>query len=218
MKGAFAEDSGGAHTDLQLARASAAGDGSAFQELYRRHHRRVYCLCLRMLGSATDAEDLTQEIFLQLYRKIATFKGTAAFSTWLHRIAKNTLFMHLRKIHRRPQEEFTEEEEMERTSAAARSHVTRADINLIDLERAVCCLAPGYRAVFVLHDAEGYEHHEIAQMLGIAVGTVKSQLHKARSKLRHLLVRKRPLFAGRLTIPFPSPRRRAADDDRHSVR
>ena len=174
-------------TDLELAQASAAGDVSAYEELYRRHHRKVYSLCLRMLGNVPDAEDLTQEVFLQLYRKIGTFKGAAALSTWLYRLTVNRVLMHVR-THRRQQEgQLHEGEEIAQTEAMKQPQRDGSIIDRIDLERAIRRLPPGYRAVFLLHDVEGYEHDEIARLLGIAVGTTKSQLHKARMKLRELL-------------------------------
>lgn len=174
-------------TDVELAQASAAGDVSAFEELYRRHRRKVYSLCLRMLGNVPDAEDLTQEVFLQLYRKIGTFKGAAALSTWLYRLTVNRVLMYVRTHHRQQEEQLHEGEEIAQTEAMKRPRQDGSIIDRIDLERAIRRLPPGYRAVFLLHDVEGYEHDEIARLLGIAVGTTKSQLHKARMKLRELL-------------------------------
>ncbi|GBC81616.1 ECF RNA polymerase sigma factor SigE [bacterium HR10] len=174
-------------TDVALAQASAAGDMSAFEELYRRHRRKVYSLCLRMLGNVPDAEDLTQEVFLQLYRKIGSFKGAAALSTWLYRLTVNRVLMYLRTHRRQQEEQLHEGEEIAQTEAMKRPRRDGSIIDRIDLERAIRRLPPGYRAVFLLHDMEGYEHEEIARLLGIAVGTAKSQLHKARMKLRELL-------------------------------
>ncbi|GBC76892.1 ECF RNA polymerase sigma factor SigE [bacterium HR08] len=174
-------------TDVELAQASAAGDVSAFEELYRRHRRKVYSLCLRMLGNVPDAEDLTQEVFLQLYRKIGTFKGTAALSTWLYRLTVNKVLMYVRTHRRKHREQLTEGEEIAQREAMIRPRQNGSLSDRIDLERAIRRLPPGYRAVFLLHDVEGYEHDEIARILGITVGTTKSQLHKARMKLRELL-------------------------------
>ncbi len=182
-------------TDVELAQASAAGDVSAFEELYRRHRRKVYSLCLRMLGNVPDAEDLTQEVFLQLYRKIGTFKGTAALSTWLYRLTVNMVLMHLRTARRKHQEQPAEDEEIDRVEGRIWPVPDGSIIDRIDLERAIRRLPPGYRAVFLLHDVEGYEHEEIADILGIAVGTTKSQLHKARLRLRKLLGRTRPFVS-----------------------
>jgi RNA polymerase sigma-70 factor (ECF subfamily) len=167
------------------------GDAEAFEGLYSLHKRRVYSLCLRMTGNAAEAEDLTQEAFLQLYRKIATFRGESAFSTWLHRLAVNVVLMRLRK---KGLPEVSLEETLEpqqesgpRKDFGTRDSVLAGSIDRITLERAIERLPPGYRIVFVLHDIEGYEHNEIAEMLGCSIGNSKSQLHKARMKLRDLL-------------------------------
>jgi len=178
-----------------LAQASAAGDVSAFEELYRRHQRKVYSLCLRMLGNVPDAEDVTQEVFIQLYRKSGTFRGTASLSTWLYRLTVNTVLMHLRTNRRKQREQPAENEELERVEGWIWTRPDGSVIDRIDLERAIRRLPPGYRAVFLLHDVEGYEHEEIADILGIAVGTTKSQLHKARLRLRKLLGRKSPFIS-----------------------
>src|SRR5580692_11390148 len=173
-----------------LARAQA-GDHAAFAQLYALHKRRVYSLCLRMLGNVAEAEDLTQEAFLQLYRKIATFRGDSAFSTWLHRLAVNVVLMHLRKkgLPQVSLEETLEpsQEDGPRKDIGARDLMLSGSIDRVTLERAVSDLPPGYRLVFVLHDVEGYEHNEIADMLECSIGNSKSQLHKARMKLRDLL-------------------------------
>lgn len=173
--------------DWQLVRASAAGDEQAFEQLYRRYSRRVYSLCLRILGNPADAEDVTQEVFLQLFRKLGTFRGDAAFTTWLHRMTVNAALMHLRKSVVRHEEAQADEQIRGLTDARAHERGALPLIDRIALERAIQQLPPGYRTVFVLHDVEGYEHEEIARMLGISVGTTKSQLHKARMKLRQML-------------------------------
>lgn len=168
-----------------------AGDAGAFATLYSLHKRRVYSLCLRMLGNVAEAEDLTQEAFLQLYRKIGTFRGDSAFSTWLHRLAVNVVLMHLRKkgLPQVSLEETLEpsQEDGPRKDIGARDLTLTGSIDRVTLERAVENLPPGYRLVFVLHDVEGYEHNEIAEMLDCSIGNSKSQLHKARMKLRDLL-------------------------------
>jgi len=169
-------------TDLELAAQSAAGDVAAFEQLYERHRRRVYSLCLRMVGDVTEAEDITQEVFLQVFRKIGTFRGEAALTTWFHRLAVNHVLMHWRKRGIRS-EETTEEGDV---GGIARPYPLSI-LDRIALEQAIQKLPPGYRLVFLLHDVEGYEHEEIAAMLGCSVGTSKSQLHKARLKLRSLL-------------------------------
>ena len=167
------------------------GDGASFEILYNMHKRRVYSLCLRMLGNVAEAEDLTQEAFLQLHRKISTFRGDSAFSTWLHRMAVNVVLMHLRKkgLPLVSLEETLEptQEDGPRKDFGTRDLALSGSIDRVTLERAVEELPPGYRMVFVLHDVEGYEHNEIAGMLGCSIGNSKSQLHKARMRLRGLL-------------------------------
>jgi RNA polymerase sigma-70 factor (ECF subfamily) len=170
-----------------LARAQA-GDHHAFAQLYSLHKRRIYSLCLRMVGNTAEAEDLTQEAFLQLYRKIATFRGDSAFSTWLHRLAINVVLMQLRKkglavISLDEAMEPAQEERAGRNFGAP-DLTLAGTIDRMALERAVHNLPAGYRLIFVLHDIEGYEHNEIASMLDCSIGNSKSQLHKARLKLR----------------------------------
>lgn len=177
--------------NVQLA---AGGDMAAFEEIYRTYNRRVYTLCLRMTRNVAEAEDLTQEVFIQLFRKLKTFRGESLFTTWLHRLTVNAVLMHFRKSAVRL-DRMTEEYE-----DAVNGFVNRAAnmsgtsiIDQISLHEAVEQLAPGYRAVFILHDIEGYEHQQISEILKCAVGTSKSQLHKARMKLRRLLNRKKPV-------------------------
>ena len=167
------------------------GDESAFQSLYDRHKRRVYSLCLRMTANTAEAEDLTQEAFLQLYRKIGTFRGESAFSTWLHRLSVNVVLMHLRKksLPVVSLEETTQvgEEDTPKKDFGAEDLSLAGSIDRLQLQKAVENLPPGYRTIFVLHDIEGYEHNEIAGIVGCSIGNSKSQLHKARMKLRDLL-------------------------------
>ena len=166
------------------------GDAEAFALLYGLHKRRVYSLCLRMTANSAKAEDLTQEAFLQLFRKIGTFRGESAFSTWLHRMAVNVVLMQLRKksLPVVPLEETLEnEEEVPKKELGAQDPVLSGSIDRLRLQRAVEALPPGYRRIFVLHDVEGYEHNEIAAIVGCSVGNSKSQLHKARMKLRESL-------------------------------
>jgi RNA polymerase sigma-70 factor (ECF subfamily) len=180
----------GTKTDLSLAQAAGWGDMGAFEELYNRHHRRVYSLCLRMLQNPVEAEDLTQEVFIQLYRKIGSFRGDSAFTTWLHRMTVNQVLMHFRKRSVKF-EKTTEEGETPIQVVSGTEDPNRMKIiDKIALDNAIEQLPPGYRSVFVLHDIEGYEHEEIANLLGCSVGTSKSQLHKARLKLRRLLKKK----------------------------
>jgi len=180
-------------SEAEAIEKAKGGDAIAFEILYGLHKRRVYSLCLRMTGNTAEAEDLTQEAFLQLYRKIGTFRGESAFSTWLHRLSVNVVLMHLRK---KGLPEVSLEETLEAQSEdgpkkeiGRRDDVLYGSIDRIGLDRALQDLAPGYRMIFVLHDIEGYEHNEIATMLGCSIGNSKSQLHKARMKLRALLPR-----------------------------
>jgi RNA polymerase sigma-70 factor, ECF subfamily len=176
------------------------GDAEAFESLYHLHKRRVYSLCLRMTANTAAAEDLTQEAFLQLFRKIATFRGESAFSTWLHRMAVNVVLMQLRKkgLPLVPLEDTVEtEEETHKKEPGADDARLAGSIDRLQLQHAIEDLPPGYRAVFLLHDVEGYEHNEIARMVGCSIGNSKSQLHKARMKLRELLKTSRAEKASR---------------------
>ena len=166
------------------------GDAEAFETLYDLHKRRVYSLCLRMTANAAMAEDLTQEAFLQLFRKIGTFRGESAFSTWLHRMAVNVVLMQLRKkgLPLTPLDDtMPTQEDSPKKEPGGEDLRLAGSIDRLRLEDAVGALPPGYRTVFVLHDVEGYEHNEIAEMVGCSIGNSKSQLHKARMKLRELL-------------------------------
>ncbi|MHB8525635.1 MAG: RNA polymerase sigma factor [Candidatus Acidiferrales bacterium] len=173
-------------------RLAQQGDAAAFERIYQLHNRRVYSLCLRMVGNTAEAEDLTQEAFLQLFRKIATFRGESAFSTWLHRLAVNVVLMRLRKKtgSETSLEEVTEPDE---ETGGPRRDFGGPDLGLsgsidrVNLQRAIDQLPAGYKSVFVLHDVQGYEHNEIAEIMGCSIGNSKSQLHKARMRLRDLL-------------------------------
>ena len=173
-------------------RLAQAGDAAAFEFLYRLHSRRVYALCLRMVNNPADAEDLTQEAFLQLFRKISSFRGESAFSTWLHRMTVNVVLMRLRKK-TLPVASLDETTEPDEDTGGPRKDIGAPDLRLsgavdrVNLERSVEKLPPGYRTVFMLHDVQGYEHNEIADIMGCSVGNSKSQLHKARTRLRELL-------------------------------
>jgi len=173
-------------------RRAQQGDAEAFEDLYRRHKGRVYSLCLRMLGNAAEAEDMTQEAFLQLFRKIHTFRGESAFSTWLHRLSVNVVLMHLRRkvlpqISLDETIETDEPGEGVKREPGAEDPLLVGSLDRVALDDAIGQLPPGYRMVFVLHDVEGFEHNEIAVMLGCSIGNSKSQLHKARLRLRELL-------------------------------
>jgi len=184
-------------SDYELSQASSKGDMAAFEEVYNRHHRRVYAICLRMLKNANEAEDLTQDVFIQLHRKIGSFRGDSAFTTWLHRLTVNQVLMHFRKRTVK-MEKVTDEGETPVQIVKGSEKPSRMPVvDKIAIENAIKELPNGYRNVFILHDIEGFEHEEVARILGCSVGTSKSQLHKARLKLRKLLQRKAPprLFA-----------------------
>jgi RNA polymerase sigma-70 factor, ECF subfamily len=179
-----------AASETQLIARAKEGDEAAFEALFETHKRRVYSLCLRMTGNTAEAEDLTQEAFLQLFRKISTFRGESAFSTWLHRLAVNVVLMHLRKKGLQQvslDEVDTSQEEPVKREYRDDDRRLMGSIDRIGLARAIAELPPGYRTVFVLHDIEGYEHNEIAEIMDCSVGNSKSQLHKARMKLRDWL-------------------------------
>lgn len=175
------------NSDLALAIAAGKGDMSAFETLYERHNRRVYSLCLRMTQNAAEAEDLAQEAFIQLFRKIGSFRGDSAFTTWLHRLTVNQCLMHFRKRSVKLEKTTEEGETPIQIVSGTENPNSMPVVDRIALDNALTQLPPGYRTVFVLHDVEGHEHEEIAKMLGVAVGTSKSQLHKARMKLRKIL-------------------------------
>jgi RNA polymerase sigma-70 factor, ECF subfamily len=163
------------------------GDLPPFEELFKLHHGKVYAVCLRMTGNTAEAEDLSQEVFVQVFRKLGTFRGESAFRTWLHRLTVNHVLMYFRKSRRR-REQLTEDGELPELIVKGRNELMSLPIlDRLALDEAIVKLSPGYRAVFVLHDVEGLQHLEIANLLGCSVGTSKSQLHKARMKMRRLL-------------------------------
>lgn len=176
--------------DYDLTQAAAAGDMGAFEEVYQRHHRRVYSICLRMLQNAHEAEDLTQDVFIQLYRKIGSFRGDSAFTTWLHRMTVNQVLMHFRKRNVKFEKVTEEGETPDQVVVGTSDPEKMRIVDKIALENAIDQLPDGYKNVFVLHDVEGFEHEEVARILGCSVGTSKSQLHKARLKLRKLIKKK----------------------------
>jgi RNA polymerase sigma-70 factor (ECF subfamily) len=181
-------------SEQEVIHGAKQGDPDCFEFLYNLHKRHVYALCFRITHNTAEAEDLTQEVFLQLFRKVATFRGDSAFSTWLHRVAVNVALMHLRKkclpAIAEPLETQTAEGVKKEIGAADESLAVAID--RIVLERSVQRLPPGYKVVFLLHDVEGYEHKEIARMMRCSIGNSKSQLHKARLKLRSHLQMERP--------------------------
>jgi RNA polymerase sigma-70 factor (ECF subfamily) len=179
--------------EAEAIQRAQAGDPAVFDHLYRLHNQRVYTLCLRMVRDTAEAEDLTQEAFLLLFRKIHTFRGESAFSTWLHRLAVNLVLMRLRKK-RLPVVSIEAIPDPEDGSAPPRTLelgasdlVLEGVIDRINLERCIQRLPAGFRRVFLLHDIQGYRHREIAELLGRSVGDSKSQLHKARKRLRESL-------------------------------
>jgi len=179
--------------EAQLIRMAQRGDAGAFERLYRLHSARVYALCMRMLRNPDEAEDLTQEVFLHVFRKIQGFRGASAFSTWLHRVTVNTVLMRIRgsKLAKAAQAKDTPEGSDE--NGNARRELGAPDLHLegymdrVALENAIKQLPPRCKLMFVLYDVQGYAHGEIARLLGCSVGNAKSQLHKARVRLRKLL-------------------------------
>jgi RNA polymerase sigma-70 factor (ECF subfamily) len=174
----------GSSSDADLLSAFRAGDAGAFEALYRRHASRVYSLACRIGGSPEDGEDLLQEIFLQAYRKIGSFKGDSALGTWLYRLALNHCLDFVRSRQAKVNK-LTETLDADTSFEPAARRDT--PIARLDLDRALMRLPDGCREAFVLHDVEGLDHKEVAERLGIAEGTSKSQVFKARLKLRALL-------------------------------
>jgi RNA polymerase sigma-70 factor, ECF subfamily len=177
------------HSDL--IRQAQQGDSEAFAALFHAHKTRIYSVCLRMTNNTAEAEDLTQEAFLQVFRKIETFRGASAFSTWLHRLAVNTVLMRLRKKSLRQvalDEPYggADGATMHREYGAKDDRLTGC-LDRLALASAISALPHGCRTMFLLHEVEGYEHQEIADMLGCSVGNSKSQLHKAKRRIRELL-------------------------------
>jgi RNA polymerase sigma-70 factor (ECF subfamily) len=173
--------------DLALVARCRQGDLGAFEELYRTYAARLFSLACRMLGNTADAEDLLQEIFLTAHRKLESFRGDSSLGTWLYRLATNQCLDHLRsRAARAGSVTGTLDDEPALDDAGSRGLAERT-VAKMDLERALARLPEGCRAAFVLHDIEGLEHREVAEVLGIAEGTSKSQVHKARLRLRALL-------------------------------
>lgn len=175
--------------ERQLISRAIEGDQQAFAELFEAHRNHVYSLYLRMTGNVAEAEDLTQDAFIQVFRKLATFRGDAALSTWIYRVAVNTALMHFRKkslcqvsLEPRP------DAPKERREFCQHDGRLRDTVDRIALTRAISELPHGYRTIFLLHDVEGYGHQEIAELLKCSVGNSKSQLHKARLRIRESLL------------------------------
>jgi RNA polymerase sigma-70 factor (ECF subfamily) len=169
--------------DSDLVERCRRREAGAFDELYRLHSTRVYNLACRFAGNQGDGEDLLQEVFVQVFRKLDSFKGDSALGTWIYRLATNHCLDSVRSREGRSRQVTDQLDDA--SAAPAASRPMRAE--RIDLERAIARLPAGYRAAFVLHDVEGFEHHEVADLLGIAEGTSKSQVHKARLKIREYL-------------------------------
>lgn len=165
-----------------------AGDTEAFRDVYTQHSVRLYNLCRRMSGSEAEAEDLLQEVFLQAYRKLASFRGDSSLGTWLYRMATNLCLDRLRSRQGRADQR-TDSLDAEGAGEPLRLSATRPDsvIERLDLERAIRQLPASYRAAFLLHDLEGFDHREVGGIMGIAEGTSKSLVHKARLRLRAML-------------------------------
>jgi RNA polymerase sigma-70 factor, ECF subfamily len=177
-------------TDLDLVRRAQQGDSDAFSSLFYAHKARIYSVCLRMTNNTAEAEDLTQDAFLQVFRKLQTFRGDSALSTWLYRIAVNTVLMHFRKKALRQvslDEPYSQDAKMVRREYGSKDDRLTGSVDRIALARAIKELPAGYRTIFLLHEVEGYEHQEIAQLLDCSVGNSKSQLHKAKLRIRELL-------------------------------
>jgi RNA polymerase sigma-70 factor (ECF subfamily) len=174
--------------DRELVQRCRRGELGAFEELYKRYGSRLYTVAYRMTGSAADAEDLLQDVFLQAYRRLDSYRGEAALGTWLHRLAVNACLDFVRSKHGRRQRVTDTVENLDALEAPANGPWRgEAALDRMDLERAIAQLPPSYRRAFLLHDVEGLEHHEVGEALGIAEGTSKSLLFKARTRLRSLL-------------------------------
>jgi len=178
-------------TEAEAIRKAKDGDAAAFAYLYQANCRRVYGLCLRMIKNPTEAEDLTQQAFLQVYRKISTFRGESGFSTWLHRVTVNVVLMHIRR--KKPTEALAEDLARHSSAGEGSRECGSSDTSMLgaierlNLKRAISKLPAGYKKLFLLHEVFGYGHNEIAGLLGCSTGCSKSQLHKARKRLRRLL-------------------------------
>ena len=188
-------------TRMLCRNATSRGRAQPFEEIFQLHHRRVYSLCLRMTGNSTEAEDLTQDVFVQVFRKLGSFRGESAFTTWLHRMTVNQVLMHFRKNHVK-KEQLTEDGEMPVRILVDLNRLNRSPVlDRLALHEAIAQLPHGYRMVLVLHDVEGLEHSEIASLLGCSIGTSKSQLHRARMKMRLLLRRRTTQTSNEIDTP-----------------
>lgn len=179
--------------DFELIRRAQDGDSGAFATLFQTHKARIYSLCLRMTNNGAEAEDLTQDTFVQVFRHLSSFRGNSAFSTWLYRIAVNTVLMHFRRNKSLQLSlddawyQSAEGDKPVKREYGLRDSRLDSSVMRVALGRAISRLPAGARTVFILHAIEGYQHHEVASFLGCSVGTSKSQLHKAEEKLRNML-------------------------------
>ena len=176
---------------LQI-KLATEGNNECFECLYQKYARRIFAICKRMVNDESIAQDLVQETFLCAFRRLNTFRGESLFSTWLHRIAVNAALMYIRRTKIDPCAKSVEiqpldQEDFQREFFTVRDHHLMDTADRIRLERAVGMFPPGYRIMFILHDIEGYEHREIAAIVGCSAGNTKSQLHKARKRLRQIL-------------------------------
>jgi RNA polymerase sigma-70 factor, ECF subfamily len=191
--------------EADIIRRAQEGDPEAFGALFQKHKTRVYALCLRMTRNTAEAEDLTQEAFLHVFRKLSAFRADSALSTWLYRVTVNTVLMHFRKkslVTVSVEKPTTNEQSGTPTPREFPSTDVRLAgcVDRVALNRALAELPNGYRKIFLLHEVAGYEHREIAKFLGCSVGNSKSQLHKARQRIRELLVRNRDLSTDRVRL------------------
>ncbi len=205
------KSAGRAETDLELVKRAQQGDSEAFAALFHAHKGRIYSICVRMTNNTAQAEDLTQDAFLQVFRKLSTFKGNSALSTWLYRIAVNTVLMHFRKKALKQislDEPSSQDAKKVRREYGSRDGRLSESVDRIALTRAIKDLPAGYKKIFLLHEVEGYEHQEIARLLDCSVGNSKSQLHKAKLRIREFLGKPNQEISVRLQQEDAAPQER----------
>ena len=183
-------------SDEALARLAANGNGEAFDEIYSRHKGFAYSIALRMTGNQADAEDLMQDAFVSVFRKVGSFRGDASFTTWLYRLVTNQVNMHFRYRSARPEIQASEAEVPEQRPSGSRMDPAEQLTDRLAIQKALRMLPPGYRSAFILYDIEGYKHDEVARFTGHTVGTSKSQLQKSRADLRVMPAPRSPVFQG----------------------
>lgn len=176
--------------DRELASKIASGDVYAFEDLYKRDHSRVYAICFRMTKNKSMAEDLTQDVFIHIWKKISTYKGDSQLSTWIFRMTVNAVLMHFRKKHVRLEKDSLEDNTPEINIARSKGYNDPDNLSMLELLKAISSLAPGYKSVLILKDVYGFQEQEAAEILGCSKGTIKSQVHKARIKVRQYLTKK----------------------------